>query len=437
MSDNDSNIVDWDGDEGSDLMDWMDVDDDDAAPVPPPTKSSRSVASVLSQHLVTTTEKKKKKKKKEAATTTAIPKEARVIMDSYVGADAHLEEIHSRQWNEGLPAPVRRATTPRTRVKLLDEVPQESHHHHHRLGQSTVAAMDPRVLDEKNRDISNNFSRMIDEAGAKQLLAIDRETLTSNAKATEFIKNLIQQYQTVFSTKYSSILSSTYKPTTTAHGFPLPTLPILSRADTVPYLRAAVPALDERPCKDEERCRAHQVFETYRMRTAGNPESGPQFPPRTASFPLVEFHLPHVREEIDTKRAQGVPMATILSSIPRQLCLFCIYSTTCHLAARLAQNVDELQEPSIVQPFGVIVGKPGEYASNAQLLCGTDFHGLIAPFPEFRFTNYVPFKHDVDENSNLTALGWAECDNIICKPSNHTQPRGDTLYTYVPPPSLR
>ena len=129
-------------------------------------------------------------------------------------------------------------------------------------------------------------------------------------------------------------------------------------------------------------------------------------------------------------------MAEILKDIPRQPCFLCTDMITCQLATQMAMNAHEVQEPSIIQTFSIIIGKPGEYAENAQLLCGQNFHGIIAPYLNYDRDNYVPFLHVLDGKEERV-LGWVEKDDIICGPSQATAPRGDPLFKFVPPPTLR
>lgn len=229
------------------------------------------------------------------------------------------------------------------------------------------------------------------------------------------------------------ILHDDYMPTKTSHNFPLPDLLELSRSDIVPQLRAPIPHLGELGCREERNCEGLKVFAQYQWMTANTEKSGPQFPPRTTPFGLKEFWTPEMKKQIDEQLAQGISMMEIRKNIPRQPCFFCAAMITCSLATQMAQNNHEIEEPMVIQPFSMIFGKPGEYAPHASLLCGQNFHGLIAPFLQYSRTNYVPFLHYVD-GVDERVLGWAEIDDIIVGPSEATAPRGDPLFKFVPPP---
>lgn len=330
----------------------------------------------------------------------------------------------------------KKAATKITMTKLIDYNPESKKPSADSSVPGSTSIMDPRLLDEKYRHIADNLGKQLDEVASKQLMAVKNTVFDVNSQATEFLKNLIHIYDVIAKARIIQILNDDYTPTTTSYDFSLPDLMELSRTQIVSQIRAPIVTLHERVCREEKNCEGHKMFAQYIWQTANNNQSGPQFPERTASFALKEFHTPDITTQIIEKKTQGTNIMEILKDIPRQPCFFCVLYFVNNLAIQLAKNNQQIEEPMIVQPFSMIFGKPGEYAPQAQLTCGQNFNGLIAPILQYSRSNYVPFLHTID-GIDERVLGWAEIDNIIMGPAQGSNPRGDPLFKFVPPPGSR
>ena len=302
-------------------------------------------------------------------------------------------------------------------------------------GGPSASVTSPAMLNEQYHQIAEKTSQILNESGMRKLLAVDKSMFENNIEANTIIDMASQDIMLMFREHNVKIFNPSHIPTTKVDGSSIPSLSCLSRTNIVSFLRAPVFELHEAPCILGENCIGHPLFIQYAYLTANNVSAGPQFPPNTQSFALRQFIMPETETDIERRLKAGESMADIMRTIPPGICIL----DTMNVAHKMIMKVSRPNEnlafasPTILQPFSVKIGVPGEYNSSVLLSCGSsNLTGIIEPFPELRFTNYIPFVYSVplDRQKNSTAkevLGWAEIDDIICEPSVGMKPRG-----YVP-----
>jgi len=299
-------------------------------------------------------------------------------------------------------------------------------------GGPSASVTSPAMLNEQYHQIAEKTSQILNESAMRKLLAVDKSMFENNIEANNIIDMASQDIMLMFREHNVKIFNPSHIPTTKVDGSSIPSLPCLLRANIVRFLRAPVFELHEAPCVLGENCIGHSLFIQYTYLTANNTSAGPQFPPNTQSFTLRQLIMPDTEADIGRRLKGGESMAEIMRSVPPGLCIL----DTLNVAHKMIMKVSRPNEnlafasPTILQPFSIKVGVPGEYNSSCLLSCGSsNLTGLIEPFPELRFTNYIPYVYSVPLDGQKNAhckevLGWAEIDDIICEPSVGMKPRG-------------
>lgn len=293
---------------------------------------------------------------------------------------------------------------------------------------ATATIMSPAMLNERHHDIAAQTSKILNES-MRKLLAVDKSVFDNNLEADMHIKIAMEDFTKLFQALDVRIFNPDHVPSTADDGMDAPSIPILYRAYIFKYLRAPVFENHERACCRGENCESHKMFLQYKTSTANNIKAGPQFPLQTQSFALRELLLPAVEEEIVQRLARGENMAEIMRTIKPQVCYLCHLKLVNEWVIMAASKNKPIVAPTVLQPFAIKIGTAGEYNSDALLSCGSNnLYGLVAPFPEFIYDNYVPFMHTVpldrQRKETRTVLGWAEVNEIICEPSSAMHPRG-------------
>ncbi len=140
-------------------------------------------------------------------------------------------------------------------------------------------------------------------------------------------------------------------------------------------------------------------------------------------FPLREFLLPSVEDEIMDGITDGYSMETIMNKIKKRPCILCNLLSTTRICAAIACGIMKHYN-RIIQDHSNEFDIEGQYRSvTTKFVAGERFHGLIAPIVRYDRNNYTPTVFEVkynvlDDNNELVerkkiVRGWEEIDSMV------------------------
>jgi hypothetical protein len=191
----------------------------------------------------------------------------------------------------------------------------------------------------------------------------------------------------------------------------LPSIPTLSRAYIQPFLREAIPELNERPCMFGT-ANCHSV----RMCRALSDMHGGAKHGTVKPFLPREFLLPEHLQQMETARINGKSAEEALAEIPQRPCILCERAITHNFVLALGADFEPSSYEHIVQSHANIFDREGEYRSDrALMLSGGSFHGLLKPVVIFDRSHYelTTVVVHTSDLARCTVQAWAEKNTII------------------------